>query len=287
MYYYVHITPSRSLKEAEKLIAQALVQSDRIWRAHAVQGALHSFRRQWDKAHASFLRALELNVFQTKYGAWYYTGFLMATGRVEDALALAQERARIYPNDLPSQIACGIFLYLGRRFDEALPVLSAAGVMNSRQWLTFLASALLAFARNEPAAAHVIAVHQLLGDEVFPGLLALCVSAILQLRSTSEWGPSRKNASGTLFEQIYMALDELIDTVPKPPKQLEQLTARSQDRYVSPLQLALAYLSINDAKDAIDNLEKACNEPNPITAWLSVLPLFDALREKQEFQRLL
>jgi tetratricopeptide (TPR) repeat protein len=287
IYHQIDFKPSPSLKKAEESITRALEGKEQMWRAHAIQGTLHCFRRQWQEAKLSFERAITLDSLQTSYGAWYYPAFLAATGRLGEALDLARERARIYPDDISAQIIHGIFLYITRKFDEAVLPLSAAQVMNPRHWLTCLISALLALARNEPAAAHMVLVHHLLGMDAFPGLAALSISTTLRLRNQpDQWGPSRRHA-GSLLEQVYLAVDELIDRLPKPQQYLAQLLEISEAKYVSPLQLALAYLAVDDFEHSILSLKLACDEPCPVICWLPSLPLFDALSQERKFRELL
>jgi tetratricopeptide (TPR) repeat protein len=243
---------------------------------------------RWSDAQASFALALTCDAQRTRYAAWYYPAFVLAQGHSRDALQLVEERAKENPEDTLSQTVRGIFLYLCGKSDEAVFALALAETMNSRQWLTRTASALLALARNEPAAAHVILVHQLIGDDVFPGLLALCLAAALRLRAAPEqWGPSRANAGHSLFEQIYAALDELLDTLPKPPLQLAQLVNASKERYIPPLQLALAYMAVDETSSAMRSLKLALDEPCPILAWMHVMPIFDSVRNLPDFKKLL
>jgi Tfp pilus assembly protein PilF len=217
MYYHVYVTPAKSLIRAQKSIDQALRCDPVTWWANAAQGMLHCCYRRWEKARVSFELALKDNEAQTRYGAWYYPAFLMARGKSVEALHLASERARENPEDLPSQIVHGMFLYLARRIDDAVFALALAETMSVRHWLTHTTSALLGLARNEPAAAHIILVHQAIGDDLFPGLLALCLAETLRLRNApGAWGLSRREATDTLFEQIYAALDELTGKLPSP-----------------------------------------------------------------------
>jgi tetratricopeptide (TPR) repeat protein len=279
MYYHVQFTPSQSLKKAEKALAKALAANEGTWRAHAIAGMLDCFQGRFDQAQLSFDRAVALDGNETRYGAWYYAGFLMATGRTEEGMSLAQETARLWPDDLFAQVTYGIFLYLARRFDEALMALSLAEAMNAKHWLIRLASTLLALARSEPAAAYVILVHHLVGDDIFPGLVTFSLAEILRLRANPEqWGPGRKNATDPLFNSVYAALDDLIDKLPSPPKQLAQLTALSKQRYIAPFQLALAHMAVGDNQSAIARLQESVSEHYPVMAWLNILPLFDALR---------
>lgn len=288
MYCHVHATPAQSLSKAQKSIDQALDFDAVAWRANAVQGILHCFYRRWERAQISFDLALKDNEAQTRYGAWYYPAFLMAQGESAEALHLAATRARENPEDLPCQIIHGIFLYLARRFDDALFALALAETMNVRHWLTHTASALRALARREPAAAHIILAHQTIGDDLFPGLLAFCLAETLRLRKTpGEWGVSRREASGTLFEQIYAALDELTDQLPSPEAQRNQLLAASKEKYIPPIQLALAHMAAGDSRQALASLSDAVSEPHPLMAWLAILPIFDPLRKETGFKKLL
>jgi Tfp pilus assembly protein PilF len=288
MYYHVYATSAKCLILAQKSISEALRCDPVTWWAHAVQGMLHCCYRRWEKARASLDLALKDNEARTRYGTWHYPAFLMARGESAEALHIASERARENPEDLPSQIMHGIFLYLAHRFDEAVFALALAETMSVRHWLTHTTSALLALARHEPAAAQIILVHQAIGDDLFPGALALCLAETLRLRNTpGAWGLSRREASGTLFEQIYVALDELIDRLPPPKAQRDQLTAASKEKYIPPFQLALAQMAAGDSRQALASLTDAASEPYPLMAWLTILPIFDSLRHEPAFKKLL
>jgi tetratricopeptide (TPR) repeat protein len=287
MYYHEYVTPEASLKQAQVSAEEALRCNPKLWRAHAVQGILHCFHRRWDAAQAAFDNALTCDANLTRYGAWYYPAFLVAIGQTDKAVALTKERAREKSEDLPSQMIYGVFLYLARRFDQAVFALALAEAMNARQWLTRTASALLALAENEPAAAHIILVHQLVGDDILSGLLSLCLAESLRLRKSPEqWGKSRTNATDPLFAAVYAALDELIDTLPAPSQQLTQLNERSKRKYVAPIQLALACMAVNDGRNAVKHLADACREFYPLVAWMHILPVFDGLRGRKDFQKL-
>jgi hypothetical protein len=287
LYYHTQITPSVSLRKSEESALKAIDCDPSQWRPHAVQGSIECFHGRWDKARAAFSLALQCDAHHTRYGGWYYPAFRLAQGHPQEALHLAEIRARENPHDAHAQVLWGIFLYLSRRFDDAMMALAVGETMNIRHWLTHLAIALLALARNEPSAARIVLANQLLGEDLFPGLLAFCIAAELKLRkSPEEWGPSRTHAKDSLLAPIYAALDELIDTLPQPSEQLANLLKRSRKKYVSPFQLALAYLAINDSRQAIRCLKRACAEHYPLCAWLQTFPLFDGLKDHQAFQEL-
>jgi len=267
-----------NLDLAAHSVNEALRCSPALWRAHALRGVLHGCHGKWREAGQSFDRALQKDEFQTRYGAWYYPAYLMAVGRTDEALVLVRTCAEENPDDLPSQLAQGVFLYAARRYEEALYSLAAANTMNPRQWIARTVSALVALAQREPATAHVILAHRLVGEELFPGLLLLCYAAELRLRKTPEqWGASRRAATDDLFSSVYRALGEIADTLPSPSEQLARVLKHAGKHYVSPLQLGLAYLALNRTRSAAAQLKRARRENHPLAAWLHLWPVLDPL----------
>lgn len=237
LYYHLRLTPTQSLEVAQRAVRQSLAANDTSWRAHAMQGILHCVHSRMNEAQVSFARAIALDAAATRYGAWYYAGFLMAMGRSDEALGIAEERARLCLDDLFAQASKGIFLYLARRFDESLITLTLAEAMNAKHWLLRVASALLALARNEPAAAQVF--------------LRITFSPRIFFRDSLPFASPRRCACARrekvgerpavmrpipLFSAVYAALDDLVDKLPSPPEQLAQIKALSEQRYVALLQ---------------------------------------------------
>jgi tetratricopeptide (TPR) repeat protein len=288
MYNPANAATASNLALCQQCVEEALQCDSHLWKAHALQGVLHGCRWEWKKAQESFDRALKEDEFQTRYGAWYYPAFLVATGRQDEALSLVQARATDNPDDLPSQLVYGIVLYATSRFDEAMYALALAQIMNPRQWLARAMSALLALALREPAAANIILAHQLVGEELLPGLLLLCYATDLCLRKKPEqWGLSRRLATDDLFSAVYTALDEIADTLPTPLEQFAKLTKYATQRYVSPIQLSLANMALGHTDAALKELERAYDEHSPLLAWLHAWPGFDPLREEPQFKVLM
>lgn len=70
-------------------------------------------------------------------------------------------------------------------------------------------------------------------------------------------------------------------------ERLAELTALSQQRYVSPVLIALIYTGLGDTASAIDWLQKGLGLRATEMAWLGVRPVFDPLRPHPEFRSLL
>ena len=166
--------------------------------------------------------------------------------------------------------------------------LSLAFVMSPRNWLVRLVSALLALAQCEPATPYMIVVHQLMGEELVPGLTLLCHAADLRLREHPEaWGPARRLATDELFSAVYKALEEVADTLPTPARQLVTMLRYSRSKHVAPMQMALGYLAVEKQRKACKALAQAREEHDPLAAWLHLWPVLEGLRSGEEFQRLL
>jgi tetratricopeptide (TPR) repeat protein len=288
--YHSRSSASANLKKAEQHILKALQFNRNFWRAHAVCGAIHCCYRRWKEAKRSFARALKKDAFQTRYCAWYYPAFLMATGRVDEALRLTQTRAEENPDDHYAQLVHGVLLHANHRFDDAFLSLTVAATMEPRFWVTYAVGALNDLARSEPdkATASIVRIYQLTGEELFPGLLVFCLAGALCLRRTPErQSLARRLGTDRLFSEVYASIDAMLDALPAPKKQFAQLERQARRRYIAPLQLALGRLGMGDLKRGIKDLKHACSEHHPLMAWLRLWPIFDALRETKEFQRLI
>jgi tetratricopeptide (TPR) repeat protein len=287
MYHPNHSTTGESLRDAQNAVRETLRCNPNYWKAHTLSGVLHCCLSEWQEGRASFDRALELDPYWTRYGSWHYPAFLAATGQADEALLLLKERTVENPEDFSSLLAYGFFLYASGRFDEATMALSLAFVMSPRNWLVRLVSALLALAQREPATPYMVVMHQLVGEELAPGLTLLCHAADLRLREhPEEWGPSRRLAMDELFSAVYKALEEIADTLPAPARQLVTILRYSRNKHIAPMQMALGYMAVGKQKKALKALVQACREHDPLTAWLHFWPVFGELRLLEEFQKL-
>ena len=68
---------------------------------------------------------------------------------------------------------------------------------------------------------------------------------------------------------------------------LNELLAPAQDRYISPVSVALLYLGLHETRAALDWLERAREEHDVSLVDLNVDPLYDPLRSLPRFRRLL
>jgi len=69
-------------------------------------------------------------------------------------------------------------------------------------------------------------------------------------------------------------------------KILRDLRARSRRSYVSPTSIAVIFVGLSDKENALEWLEKACQQRDPGLHTLKVHPIFDSLRSEPRFQDL-
>ncbi len=67
----------------------------------------------------------------------------------------------------------------------------------------------------------------------------------------------------------------------------ETLAARSKRTYVQPTRIARLYVSAGEKDRALEWLEKAYQERDPLMVYLNVEPTWDSLRSDPRFQSLL
>lgn len=202
LYYHLRLTPTQSLEVAQRAVRQSLAANDTSWRARAMQGILHCVHSRMNEAQVSFARAIALDAAATRYGAWYYAGFLMAMGRSDEALGIAEERARLCPDDLFAQASKGIFFISRKAFRRVADYLDA-GRSHERETLapTRRLGPSCAGAQRTGGGPGILA-HHLLAEDIFQGLVAFCLAETVRLRKTREsWGAARRHATDPPFQR--------------------------------------------------------------------------------------
>jgi serine/threonine-protein kinase len=107
-----------TLARVRSAALKALELDPDLAEAHAAVGAVSFDEWQWERAAQAFRRALELNP-QSQEGCGCYAALLTILGRHSEAVALAQQTARVNPLVAASFSNLGERLYEARRYPEA------------------------------------------------------------------------------------------------------------------------------------------------------------------------
>ena len=249
--------PTGPISEAHSHALTAIRLSPKHWQGHFMLGACFACGWQWKDADRSFAKAFRLNPHETSNHPWY-PAYLIAIGRCEEALDIARGRANESPQDVPAQIALGLFLHLTRNFTEANEVLGQALLLDLDNWPALLLRLVNCLSLDSLESARqclkTLSVNRGIDcspEEFCPGLLAL-----LEAKKGN-----RPEVRRTLAEQIRRP-------APKPE------------------QLAICYLAAGKKEKAIDLLRVSSKRHNPLFVFLHLWPILDPLRSHADFQEL-
>ena len=142
-YYYIiasewTMSPKEALPQAKEAAMKALALDESLAEAHASLGTVY-FLYDWDwpAAEREFQRALQLNSnYATTYQ--YYAQYLVARGRIDEALAVVKRAYEIEPLSLESNTYLGWIYSLAGQNDLAMAQLNNALEMDPNFWFARL-----------------------------------------------------------------------------------------------------------------------------------------------------
>jgi eukaryotic-like serine/threonine-protein kinase len=244
----------RAKAEARKAIAL----DETLAEAHTSLGWV-TFIYDWDWAAAEreFRRAIELNPHYSTARQWY-SWFLAAMGRFEEALMHGRTAIELDPASVSIRRSMGWLQYYARQSEEALDNLRRAIAMN-------------------PTAEET---HRLLG------------LVYLQQGLFDEAAASFKEAL-TNSEHDALALAGLGHVAARRGRMneahavLEELNARAKRRYVSPVAQAQLYVTLGERDRAFEWMDRAYEDRRGWLAYLKIEPMLDGVRDDPRFNRLL
>lgn len=233
------------------------------WRAWVTLGIAHLCAHNFAAATLAFDRARRLRHPQAIATVWF--GVLLLIRNLPEAAASVFISVKILRGqELSIWLAYGFYLYLQRNFKFAESLFVQIEEVSSGSWLYHLELTLLMLAQNRPQEAQRFynTMNRLIGepDMFMPGL------ALLIAYRVSKAIPDTPFPSGIadLPAMMVKIPDELKDWV----------------------QIGLWMLDDNP-EGAVHALMMAVHHHQPLVYIVSLMPLFDPLREREDFQDLL
>jgi tetratricopeptide (TPR) repeat protein len=209
----------------------------------------------WVAAEAEYKRALELSASYSRAYSWY-ADYLSKMGRQDEAVAEAKRARELDPISVSSNTLLGMILYRARRYDESIEACQKALEL----------------------------------DPTHPNALWFQALAHEQKHEIPEAIAELKEAVSISDTPLYRALlanaYALAGERAKALSALDELKALSQQRYVSPLDIAVVYTGLGDRNSAFQWLEKAYQERTMRIQELPE-PIFDSLRSDPRFRDLM
>jgi serine/threonine protein kinase/tetratricopeptide (TPR) repeat protein len=256
--YHGFLAPLEGFPMAKAAANKALALDDSLSEAYASLGWISTFH-DWDfvAAEKHFKKAIELNPRWALARLWYSL-FLGAMGRFDEALTEARLVAALDPF-VPVHLAAeGLILYFARRFDEAI-------------------SSLLKSVERDPASVYNtmwLGVVSAEGGQYEEG-----VKYLERASQVNEEYAFPFSHLGWAYAQMGER-EKALDLIAR----LESLAARA---YVPPTAIILIYIALGEIDKAFDHFEEAFRVRDAFLVWTKVAPSIDPVRPDPRFQALI
>ncbi len=256
--FYEVVPPSESCPKAKAAAMKALEIDEALADAHAGLGYTKMICDwDWPGGEREFQRALEINPNDATARHWY-GDYFEAMGRLDESIATRRRALESEPLSLVISASLARVLYFARRYDRATEELRKTLDMDP----SFL-------------EAHLFLGWTYEQKGMFPEAIA----ELQQALSASGGHPRFVSALGHAYAisgQRRMAEESLA-----------RLKEQAKQRYVSPYDIAVIYIGLQEKEEALRSLEMAFADHSGWMIWLRVDPRFDAIRGDPRYQDLL
>lgn len=248
--------PQKLMPKAKAAVEKALAIDPELAKAHVVQAMINEYEFDWQNAEKEYKRAVELSP-NLDFARNNYAFFLSVMGRQDEALAeLEQQRIRDPINQRMALLQKAIILTQARRFDDALQAYQEAQAVDPNKEMQHFA---LGYAYDgkglfkEAITRYKKAVSLLGGEEKYSQPLIYLVAAYAKL-------PDKRGEAKTLLTKI-----------------------EAMSEYKSPAILAIAYSALEEKDKALELLEQAYIQRDPLLRFIKTGYEYDGLRNDSRF----
>jgi serine/threonine-protein kinase len=256
---YRNVPVHEGFSKAKAYARKAVELDDSLAEAHAsLAWSLFIYDWNWQAAEKEFNRAIQLDPQYATTHQWY--AFLLASrGRFEEALVEAHTAQENDPASISVRRSLGYCYLYARKFDQGRYHLDRAVAMNPTAEESYrILGLLMAFLGDYAEAERVLReALELARPETTYSKVTLAYAMAL--------GGDKSYAADVR--------DELIE--------------KKKTDYVSPVELAIVSVAIDDYEAAIDWCERAVEERRGWVAYLAVHPVVDPLRGRPRFEALI
>ncbi|HEY6268006.1 MAG TPA: protein kinase [Candidatus Acidoferrum sp.] len=252
-----YLPPSEAWPKAKAAAMQALDIDDALPEAHTSLGLVKEhFEWDWTGAEREFRRAIELNPNSATAHHWY-GDYLANMGRSEEGLRETRKAQELDPLSLIINTTLGKQLYLAGKNEQAVEQLRKVLDIDAK------------FAPARPLLEEVYAGMGKQKEAVAEREKILSLSGSPELAASIEEDFTKGGYKGVLQSW------------------LDGLTEISKYGYISPYNIAQAYMRMGEKEKTFSWLEKAYEEHDSGLVSLAVEPMFDPIRSDPRFKDLL
>jgi TolB-like protein/DNA-binding winged helix-turn-helix (wHTH) protein/Tfp pilus assembly protein PilF len=256
---YEYVAPRETYPKVNAALLKALELDDSLAEAHAVLGH-YKAAYEWDEqaAEREFRRAIELNPGYAFAHIWLGE-VLTDMDRYPEALAEVDRAGQLDPTSLIVSDQRGWVLYMARRYDEA-----AAQIRKTIEL--------------DPHFAHA---HCWLGKAYLQkGMLR---EGLAELEEAASLSGGDTQLYGRWLGYAYALSGKRAEAY----NVIDELRSQPQKRFVSASGIALIYCGLHENGQALDWLDKAYQQRDPLLLDVKNEPAFDPLRSEPRFRAVL
>ena len=244
-----YVAAAEGLQKMKEAVTRAVELDDNLAEAHTAAGSYKIAEFDWTGAEREFKRAIQLDPNYPTAHLWYGF-FLEGMGRQDENIAEKKRALELDPLNVEINAGLGDALFNAGQYDKAIEQELKALELNPRSQ----------------------GAHQYLGQVYLAkGMFDNAISEFQMAWSKGSLGHAYA-VSGRRAEAH---------------KTLAELVEASKRRYVSPLDIALIYVGLDEKDRAFQWLEKAYKEHVTYLIFLRVDQRYSALRSDPRFQDLL
>ena len=256
--WYCFTAPNLVMPKAKASALKAVKADSRLAEAHLASGLVSElYDWDWSKARQSLRLAVDLSPGSAT--TLFEYGFLLSRmGELDESFLLMRRARELDPLSPVINTNLGVNYYYQRQYGLAVRQYIEALELDSSYQPAYYRLALAHLQQGSVAEAQACLdkAEQLTGSS----------SRLRALSGYAMARAGRRVAARTI---------------------LNELLAPAQDRYISPVSVALLYLGLHETRAALDWLEHAREEHDVSLVDLNVDPLYDPLRSLPRFRRLL
>jgi TolB-like protein/DNA-binding winged helix-turn-helix (wHTH) protein/Tfp pilus assembly protein PilF len=239
------VPPVDGAERMKEAVTKALELDDSLAEAHTVMGTFGITEFDWEGVEKEFKRAIELDPNYPTAHLWYGF-FLEGMGRQDENVAERKRALEIEPLNFEINASLGSAFFHAGQYDKALEQEFKALELNPDFEMA----------------------HEYLGQ--------IYLATGKQDQALAEFQKAWNKGSLGYAYAVSGRRDEA-------EKTLAQLIESSKKRYVSPLDMAMIYVGLDDKDQAFAWLEKACEQHATYLLFIKVDPRYSSLYSDSRF----